>query len=390
MATDVHRVLQWNTQGISTAKEDILKLIETFTPTVLSFQEIFLANDFHFKLKGYHALAKQGTFNRRYHGGVIVYIPESCPYQEIAIQSIYQIVAAKVTIGHKTITVASLYIPGSVEIDKEELGRVINSLPKPCLVLGDFNAYNQMWGGHSTTRRGKEVEDIVSRNSLNILNTGQPTHESGSAIDLTVVSPETTPDCKRDVYPSVLSSDHYPIIITIEMPANHQPQIVSNYNYKKADRNAYSSDMIWNGELQQRGRRVEEMVDEMYRRLYIQPRITASLNLLQRSTIQSLGGAVSVQTFGRREKRNTGNGSRERKETGNGSRKDKISWKRARAIATKMFKQAKRQNMQQYLETMKYNTPPSQIYEKLRKIRGRPPRRINILRKNGIIISNKQ
>ena len=46
--------------------------------------------------------------------------------------------------------------------------------------------------------------------------------------------------------------------------------------------------------------------------------------------------------------------------------------------------------MHQYLETMKYNTPPSQIYEKLRKIRERPPRRINTLCKNGIIISNKQ
>ena len=135
------------------------------------------------------------------------------------------------TIGPKTITVASIYISGSGEIDKEELGRVINSLAKPCLVLGDFNAYNQMWAGHSTTRIGKEVEDILSRNSLSILNTGQPTHESGSAIDLTVVSPEITPGCKWDVYPSVLSSDHYPIIITIEMPSNHQPQVVRNYNY---------------------------------------------------------------------------------------------------------------------------------------------------------------
>ena len=38
---------------------------------------------------------------------------------------------------------------------------------------------------------------------------------------------------------------------------------------------------------------------------------------------------------------------------------------------------------------MKVNTPPAKIYEKLRKIRGRPPRRINLLSMDGNIISAK-
>ena len=71
---NICRVLHWNTQGISTAKQD--------EPTMLAFQETFLANDCQIKLKGYHGVTKQGTFNRRYHGGVVIYIHESCPFQE--------------------------------------------------------------------------------------------------------------------------------------------------------------------------------------------------------------------------------------------------------------------------------------------------------------------
>ena len=61
-----------------------------------------------------------------------------------------------------------------------------------------------------------------------------------------------------------------------------------------------------------------------------------------------------------------------------GRNEDRISWKRARAIATRTFEQSKQQDMQQYLESMKVNTPPAKIYEKLRKMRDRPPRRINV------------
>ena len=61
------RVLQWNTQGVSTAKQDIQKLIKIFELTILAFQETFLANDCQIELKGYNGVAKQGTFNRRYH-----------------------------------------------------------------------------------------------------------------------------------------------------------------------------------------------------------------------------------------------------------------------------------------------------------------------------------
>ena len=74
-----YRILQWNTQGI-TAKQDILILKEMFESSIVVFQETFLANEYQIKLRNYQGIAKQGTFNRRHHGGVITYIHESFPF----------------------------------------------------------------------------------------------------------------------------------------------------------------------------------------------------------------------------------------------------------------------------------------------------------------------
>ena len=69
---------------------------------------------------------------------------------------------------------------------------------------------------------------------------------------------------------------------------------------------------------------------------------------------------------------------------------DKIRWKRARAIATRTFKPAKRTDMQQYLESMKVNTPTAKICEKMRKIGGRPSSRVNMLTSHTRLVATKR
>ena len=46
------KILQWDAQGISTSKEDLLKKIEKNEPGIIAIQETFLANDFTVKTKG--------------------------------------------------------------------------------------------------------------------------------------------------------------------------------------------------------------------------------------------------------------------------------------------------------------------------------------------------
>ena len=73
-----------------------------------------------------------------------------------------------------------------------------------------------------------------------------------------------------------------------------------------------------------------------------------------------------------------------------GADNDKISWKRTRAVATRTFKLAKQDEFRKFVSGMKVNTPAQQIYETLRKIRGREARKISILQQNGRLYTSTQ
>ena len=72
----------------------------------------------------------------------------------------------------------------------------------------------------------------MTENRINIMNTGSSTHLSGTAINLILISPSLNAGTSRRTFPSVLSSDHYPIVVTSVARANNQ-EILEIYNYKK-------------------------------------------------------------------------------------------------------------------------------------------------------------
>ena len=154
-----------------------MKLIDSYQPIIMAFQETHLANDCNIKLKPYNCISKQGTFNRRQHGGVVMYIYDSCPYQEIKIDTQYQIVAARVNIGRPyAVTIVNVYIPGSSQLILDEICKMVNSIPKPVIIMGDFNAHGTDWGNRETTNRGRVMEQLMDRQQLNMLNDGTATH----------------------------------------------------------------------------------------------------------------------------------------------------------------------------------------------------------------------
>ena len=140
---------------------------------------------------------------------------------------------------------ASLYITGGTAICTDEITKIIKELPKPVLLLGDFNAHNRLWGDNNSTQiRGRQIEEIVARQQMIVLNNGAATHKSGTAIDLPLVSPELAPDYYWETYETILSSDHYPIISAI---AKQQPREQHNtsFNFKKTNWEIYGRDQAW-------------------------------------------------------------------------------------------------------------------------------------------------
>ena len=58
------------------------------------------------------------------------------------------------------ITIVNIYLPESANFDHGEMFRIINSLPNPKIIVGDFNAHNTVWGNECTERRGHILEAI--------------------------------------------------------------------------------------------------------------------------------------------------------------------------------------------------------------------------------------
>ena len=129
------------------------------------------------------------------------------------------------------------------ERDLDELCRITNDLPKPAVILGDFNAHGTDWGNRQTDSSGRVIEQYIDRQQLNMLNKGAPIHISSTAIDFTLTFIEGTPDCDWQVYESVFNSDHFSIKITVVKPPN-ETEPGNNFNYKKANWQEYSRDKV--------------------------------------------------------------------------------------------------------------------------------------------------
>ena len=107
------------------------------------------------------------------------------PYEYISLNTSLQAIAVKAALT-VVITLCCIYIPPNDNLNITELQRLIDQLPKPFLLLGDFNTHNEIWGSRNHNRRGKEIETFMTINNLICLNTGESTYmsyQTASAID---------------------------------------------------------------------------------------------------------------------------------------------------------------------------------------------------------------
>ena len=91
----------------------------------------------------------------------------------------------------KAVTVCNIYSPPSVDVSLSDLGRLIQQLLAPFILIGDFNAHSPLWGDVRQDSRGQMVEKLLDDYNLCLLNTGEPTyrhhsHHSFSVPDLSI------------------------------------------------------------------------------------------------------------------------------------------------------------------------------------------------------------
>ena len=150
--------------------------------------------------------------------GSSLLIHKKIQYDLIPLNTTLQAIAAKVY-WHKQYTICSVYLPHT-EVTKQEIQNLIDQLPVPFLILGDFNARSTQWGDSTGNGKGRIMEDILLENDIILLNNNQPTHyhiqtNSYSNIDLSIASADCVTDFSYSILEYLHGSDHYPIKIDI-------------------------------------------------------------------------------------------------------------------------------------------------------------------------------
>ena len=192
----------------------------------LCLQETFLADTSKASLKNHSIYHSNLNGGDRARGGVAIVVNDSVPKRTINVNTSLRATAVSISLT-KTITICSVYLPPSVTIDCNELDQLIDQLPKPFLLMGDFNAHSSLWGCRDTNVKGRQIEDLISEHNLCLLNDKSQTYlhpatGSYSSLDLTFCSPEVAPDFIWKVDEDLHGSDHFPILVSEVGPSIQQ------------------------------------------------------------------------------------------------------------------------------------------------------------------------
>ncbi|CAF3471748.1 unnamed protein product [Rotaria socialis] len=186
----------------------------------MALQETFLSPGKIVKLNNYQQLRKDRNGGG---GGVSLIIHNSLSFIPVNVQSVFEVVAAKVYINKTFYTICSIYIPPQVNFGEQQLKEVWDQLPKPCLILGDFNSHHPMWGSEHSDCRGKAVVEFMMANGVHLNNDPEllpPTYFSTttkqfSHLDLSLSSGDMEKYVCWEICEDLWDSDHFPIFIEL-------------------------------------------------------------------------------------------------------------------------------------------------------------------------------
>ena len=245
-------ILQWNIQGIKAKYVAGLSLLlASIDPSVICLQETKLNRKTCDKSPGnsipgyiaHHHFHQDGEIAC---GGSSIYIKNNILHRNIKLNTTLQAIACRINF-QKPLTICSIYLPPNSNVDSSQLYDLIDQLPTPFYLLGDFNAHNPLWGSDSINPKGRIVEDILFKSNLALLNDGSPTHfdtRSGgrSMIDLTICTPDLSAKSQWSVIDDLHQSDHFPILISQEVP--EKQEIPKFFNFKRADWTSFENECL--------------------------------------------------------------------------------------------------------------------------------------------------
>lgn len=231
-------LVSWNCHGFKQHVSELRDLVNTYHPACIAVQETFLRSSQTAKLRRYSTFRNDNDGGERVSGGVALFVSQNYPSCPFHINTELQAVAIQIHI-HSLVTICSLYLPPNTTISQISLHNLINQLPVPFIVLGDFNGHSPLWGSPDLNHRGKQIEKVLSEHDLSLFNTDEKTYfhspsRSFHSLDLAICSPSTFPYWRFSVDSYLHNSDHFPIVLTHMLHSKYNCDI-SRYILHSAD-----------------------------------------------------------------------------------------------------------------------------------------------------------
>ena len=379
-----HKIIQWNCRGLKTNLNELFILISNLLPAIICLQETFLKHDQTLNIKNFTQYNHINNTDQRASGGATILIRNDIPQSEIKITTKLQAVAAQATLP-KTTTICSLYLPPNETLNRVELDQLIHQLPKPFILMGDFNCHGVTWGCQNTNKRGKIIEEFLDQNQLCCYNDGTNTYLHSatgtySAIDLTICDPSIFMDYHWSVYEETCGSDHFPIILENQNPVRDSK--TPRWNLQKADWQGFRDACLT--ELTSEPDNGKEDILHFTNTLHK----IAEQNIPRTSTSSKFNNpwfnhdcrkAVRARRAALRKFKNYP--SKENLET----------YKNNRAKARRTIKDAKQTSWREYVSKINASTKPKKVWDMVNKISGKnhkPP--LKHIIHNGTKITNKR
>ncbi|MES9994020.1 MAG: reverse transcriptase domain-containing protein, partial [Candidatus Thiodiazotropha sp.] len=361
---DKKSIIQWNCRGLKANYNEILILMSILSPSVICLQETFLKQSDNVSFRDFNMFNYICPDGQRASGGTSIMVKSNIPHSQFDLNTNLQAVAVNVTLSKK-ITICSIYIPPNDVLSKNSLVSLVDQLPQPFMLVGDFNGHSKVWGCLDTNDRGEIIEDVIAENDLCILNEKQPTYlhpPTGNyyAIDLSICHPNIYLDFDWSVCDDLHGSDHFPIIIK-EIESSDEEQH-SRWNLKKANWEMFVTSCQ------------ERLSSEKFKTALDMSAFTSALHEISEQCIPKSSTSSKKRNPWFNNECKTAINKRKsalRKFNKNPSRENHFHSKLTRAKARRTIKEAKRMSWQQYVNKLNPKTPVKKIWEMIRKISGK-------------------
>lgn len=359
--------MQWNCRGLRANWEELLSLIARYSPVCICIQETMVGESTPFGPPGYHILYSYPLQDQGNRGGSAILVRRDIPFSRVRLSAPFQAVSIQLFLPRQY-TVCSLYLPPSAHVERRDLDNLIADLPAPFLLLGDVNGRHPLWGDCTTNPRGVMLASVVEDEELGVLNSGDMTHfhsQTGifTAIDVSLCSFNIILDFNWKVLPNLHGSDHFPIVLS---SAKGEPRTrLPRWRIDKADWQLFK-------QLSSTARSLDDFSSTGEAVAYFTTLLHSAAILAVPKTSGHFPRrpmpwwtpecAASV-------KAKRAAFSRLRRHRGDPHYLE--AFKRARAHARRVLKEARRASWKAYVSTLNKETSLAQIWKRVRKISGK-------------------